>query len=134
MIATKNNSIQVESNVQGEKIAMGIDPAAMAHIMSILTDLYSDPEYAVIREYSTNAFDSHIEAGQTRPIEVTLPTDLAPFLTIRDFGIGLDAEGIESIYSLYGASTKRNTNDQVGMLGLGCKSALTYKITIDGLR
>ena len=136
MIATKNNSIQVESNVQGEKIAMGIDPAAMAHIMSILTDLYSDPEYAVIREYSTNAFDSHVEAGQTRPIEVTLPTDLAPFLTIRDFGIGLDAEGIESIYSLYGASTKRNTNDQVGMLGLGCKSALTYtsQFTLVGIK
>ena len=35
-------------------------------------------------------------------------------------------EDIHSIYSQYGESTKRGTNAQNGMLGLGCKSALTY--------
>lgn len=118
--------IDIESNVAGEKIDMSIDPTAFAHIMSVLTDLYSDPEQAVIREYSTNARDAQIEAGVERPIEVTLPSPLSPFLSIRDYGIGLDAEGIREVYSQYGASTKRGSNDVVGMLGLGCKSALTY--------
>ncbi len=118
--------IEREGNVAGEVVNMSIDPDAFAHIMSVLTDLYSDPELAVLREYSTNAWDSHVEAGVVRPIEVNLPSPLTPFLSIRDYGVGLDAEGIRSIYSQYGASTKRGSNDVVGMLGLGCKSALTY--------
>jgi hypothetical protein len=105
---------------------MTIDQGALSHIMSVLTDLYSDPELAIIREYSTNALDAHVEAGETRPIEVTLPSPLSPFLRIRDYGVGLDVADIRDIYSRYGTSTKRQSNDVVGMLGLGCKSALTY--------
>jgi hypothetical protein len=136
MIATKNTDTTIQSTLQGERVAMAIHQDALAHIMSVMTDLYSDPELACIREYSTNARDSHIEAGNTAPIEITLPSDISPFLKIRDFGIGLDADGIRSIYSQYGASTKRETNDQVGMLGLGCKSALAYtnQFTLVGIR
>lgn len=129
MIAERDTGRTVTSTLAAggaERVAMGIDANAMAHIMNVLTDLYSDPEYAVIREYSTNAYDAHIEAGVTRPIEVATPSTLSPFLRIKDHGVGLTAEDIRSIYSQYGNSTKRNTNDQVGMLGLGCKSALTY--------
>lgn len=117
---------QITSTVDGAAIAMSIDTAAMGHIMNVLTNLYSDEELACVREYSTNALDSHIEAEQSRPIEVTLPTELRPILSIRDYGLGLSAEEIETIYSQYGTSTKRASNDAVGMLGLGCKSALAY--------
>lgn len=126
MLAEKTTDYDMTSTIEGEKIAMSIDDTALAHIMSVLTNLYSDPELAIIREYSTNAWDAHVEAGETRPIEITLPTELTPFLRIRDYGIGLSEEDIHEIYSRYGASTKRETNDQVGMLGLGCKSALAY--------
>jgi hypothetical protein len=114
----------VQGNLTGEEIKMGV--ADMAHLLNVVTDLYSDREEACIREYSTNAVDAHVEAGVNAPIEVTTPAPLHPFLSIRDFGIGLDLDDIRSIYSQYGASTKRNTNGQTGMLGLGCKSALTY--------
>lgn len=132
----ERTGVTVDSTVQGEDVAMSIDQSALAHIMNVLTDLYADPELAVIREYSTNALDSHIEAGQTRPIEVTTPTDLRPLLTIRDYGVGLDAEDIRAVYSQYGKSTKRTTNDAVGMLGLGCKSALAYvdQFTLAGIK
>lgn len=123
---TETRVMDVTSTLEGEKVQMGIDQTALAHIMSVLTDLYSDPVMAVIREYSTNAFDAHIQAGQTRPIEVTTPSSFAPFFKVQDFGIGLSADDIRDIYSQYGASTKRDSNDVVGMLGLGCKSALTY--------
>lgn len=115
---------QVEGNLTGEDIKMGVGD--LSHILNVLTDLYSDRELACIREYSTNAWDAHVEAGVTSPIEVTTPTALSPFLTIRDFGIGLTLDDIREIYSQYGVSTKRSTNAQNGMLGLGCKSALTY--------
>lgn len=120
------NTMSVESTLSGEDVRMGIAAGAEAHIMSILTDLYEDPELAAIREYATNAWDAHVEAGQTRPIEVTTPGALRPLFTVKDYGIGLDAEGVRRIYSQYGASTKRESDEQVGMLGVGCKSALTY--------
>jgi hypothetical protein len=115
-----------EGNLGGETVAMSVDAASMAHVMSILTDLYSDPVLAVIREYSTNAYDSHVEAGVNKPIDISLPNAMSPFFKVRDYGVGLSVEDIRNVYSKYGASTKRSTNEQVGMLGLGCKSALTY--------
>lgn len=122
----ERDSFDVQSTMQGEKVAMGIRVEDMAHIMAVMTDLYKDRLLAVLREYSTNALDAHIEAGISLPIEITLPSDFDPTLKVRDYGVGLDAEDIRTVYSQYGRSTKRGTNDQVGMLGLGCKSALTY--------
>lgn len=116
----------VQGDLGGQRVAMQFDANSIAHIMGILTDLYKDSELAVIREYSTNALDSHIEAGNPDPIQISLPTPLSPNFRVRDFGIGMSPQDIEDIYSKYGASTKRGTNEQTGMLGLGCKSALTY--------
>ena len=117
----------VDSTLKGTDVRMGIAADATQHLMGILTELYEDPELACIREYATNARDAHVEAGVAgRPIEVATPTDLRPALVIRDYGVGLDLEDVRAIYSQYGASTKRSSNDAVGMLGLGCKSALAY--------
>lgn len=114
-----------QGDLGGEKIAMRIDANSIDFLMKILSDLYSDPQEAVIREYSVNARDSHIEAGITRPIEITTPTRLAPYFKVQDFGVGLGLNDLRDIYSAYGASTKRQTNEQAGMLGLGSKSGLT---------
>ena len=118
--------IRKTTTFTGQHIEMSIDTNAMAHIMSVLTNLYSDPELAVLREYSCNARDSHLAIGSTRPIEVTLPSPINQYLVIEDFGLGLSLDDITAIYSRYGASTKRDTDEQTGMLGLGSKSALTY--------
>ena len=121
-----STGIKRSSTFTGQSIEMSIDTNSLAHIMSVLTNLYSDPEMAVLREYSCNARDSHLAVGQTRPIEITLPNNFDHYLVIEDFGLGLSIDDITDIYSRYGASTKRGTNDQTGMLGLGSKSALTY--------
>lgn len=126
MRSTNVLNVERHGDFGGTKVAMGIDANSMAHIMSVLTDLYSNPRRAVIREYSTNARDSHIDAGVDRPIEVTLPNSWNPFFKIKDFGLGLSVEEVHKVYSQYGASTKRNSDLVNGMLGLGCKSALTY--------
>lgn len=106
----------------------GISFEDSAHIMTILRDtLYSDKVMAVLREYSTNAWDAHRDAGKKDiPIEITLPTPMDPTLSIRDFGNGLSKEDVFKVYTQYGASTKRNSDDTVGMLGIGSKSAFAY--------
>jgi hypothetical protein len=100
----------------------------LAHVFGILrNNLYSDKVLAVIREYSTNASDANTENGKaSTPIEVTFPTMIDPVFKVRDFGKGLSENDIFEVYSSYGASTKRESNDYVGTLGMGSKSAFGY--------
>lgn len=125
MIPTQS-TVVVEGDLMGEEVAMTFDEASLPFLMKTFIDLYSKPAEACVREYSTNALDSHLAAGQTRPIEVTTPNGFSSFLTIEDFGLGMNAESIRNTYSKFGASTKRNDNTQNGMLGLGSKAALTF--------
>jgi hypothetical protein len=126
MIQDKAKDYAVQGTHVGSDHRMGISKAFEGHVMSMLAGQYSRPKEAVLREYSTNAADAHVEAGETRPIEVDLPGPLNAVLKIRDYGIGLSEQDIAEIYSQYGMSTKRNTNDQNGTFGIGCKSALAY--------
>lgn len=99
-----------------------------AKMAKILSDgLYSDKITSIIRELSCNAVDSHVEAGwATIPIQVHLPTMFEPWFHVRDFGTGLDHQQVISIYTIYGASTKTNSNEFIGQLGLGSKSPFSY--------
>ena len=139
MIPTKNDN-EVISTLKGEEVKFTFDEDSIPFLMDLLSEgLYSDPEMAVIREYSTNALDSHIESGNSAPIEVTLPSTTVlsdHALRIRDYGVGLDADDIREMYSKYGASSKRDSNDGIGMFGLGSKSAMAYcsQFTIVGIK
>ena len=114
-----------------ETVAMTIDESSVQHLMSTMTNLYSDPVLAVIREYSSNALDSHIRAGVTQPIKVTLPNEHNLNFVVEDFGIGMSKDDIANIYSRYGLSTKNGTNSEIGAFGLGCKSALAIADRFD---
>ena len=46
--------------------------------------------------------------------------------SVRDYGVGLSKDDVFNLYSSYGKSTKRDSNDQIGCLGLGSKSPLAY--------
>ena len=108
--------------------SFGIKSSGLHHILGILRNqLYSDKALAVIREYTCNAVDAHTEAGcPERPIEVTFATRMQPTFKVRDFGPALTDDEISDVYAFYGESTKRNSNDQIGMLGIGSKSAFAY--------
>ena len=117
----------VETNVSGGRTSeMGIDLSALPHVLSVLTDLYESPVEAVIREYATNARDAHKEVGNDAPIKVYLPSEHSPVYEVVDTGVGMSEDTLHDVFSLYGASTKRDSDDFNGMLGLGCKAALTY--------
>ena len=98
---------------------------ASAKAFNILSsNLYSNKPLAIIRELCCNAYDSHVAAGcADRPIEIVLPTRLnGGQLIIKDFGTGLNHEQMISIYTKFFESTKTESNDFVGQLGLGSKS------------
>lgn len=119
-------SVQSSGNIKQAGVECSIDASGMGHIMSILSNMYSNKELAVLREYAANAWDAHVEAGTTdQPIEVTLPSILQPTLLIQDHGTGLSKDEVLNVFGSYGTSTKRETNDQVGALGIGSKSAFT---------
>ena len=99
-----------------------ISDDAVQHIISILAGLYKDPIVAVIREYTTNAVDAHIEAGRGNiPIQIDLPTAGRPIFRVRDFGRGLDHDSMNGIFKNVGTSTKRYTNALTGGMGIGAK-------------
>ena len=129
----KEKEIVVERSGDIVESMFGISGKDSAHILNILRDkLYSNKILAVIREYCTNAQDAHAEVGKNDiPIEVTLPSALDMSFKVRDYGTGLSENDIRNIYVMYGASTKRNTNNAIGQLGLGGKSAFAYSDKFD---
>lgn len=124
---TPTSDRQVSAHGAGSPISFGIAKDPRPIFQALRTGLYSNKPLAVIREYSTNAYDAHVDAGcPMRPIQVTLPTALDPVLRIRDFGKGLSLAQIENVYTKFGESDKRDSNEMIGHLGFGSKSGFAY--------
>jgi hypothetical protein len=122
--------------VSTSKQEMTVDPRGFGKIMSMFSNQYSDRALAVVREYFCNGDDSRMAAGSNRPTEVFLPTDLNPEILIRDYGTGLDKEGLTTVFSTYTFSTKDNENNSTGGLGIGSKVAFTLgrQFTVTGFK
>lgn len=102
-----------------------IRPEDASLAMEMLIGNYSAPRDAVIRELVVNAIDSQRAAGVTRPVEVTVPTEDAPILVIRDHGLGLSRDDMVEVFTRPAASTKRGENISTGGLGIGAKAPFT---------
>lgn len=99
--------------------------------------LYANKIRAIVRELSCNAVDSHVAAGkQDTPFDVHLPNTLEPWFSIRDYGTGLSHDQVTNIYTTYFESTKSDSNDFIGALGLGSKSPFSYtdNFTVTAIR
>ncbi len=100
---------------------------ASAQAFKILSDsLYSNKVQAVVRELSCNAYDSQIEAGVKTPFEVHCPNILEPYFSVKDYGTGISHEFMMNGYTTVFHSTKNQSNDTIGGLGLGRLSAFAY--------
>ena len=121
-----NRPVAVEGNIESSEF--GATKENLPFLLNMLqTTLYSDKPLAVCREYITNAWDAHVDAGiPDTPIQITMPTSFSPVLKIRDFGKGLSKNDVFYHYTSYGDSGKRHTDDMVGGFGLGSKSAFCY--------
>lgn len=111
----------------------GMEMNAKAY--QILTDgIYSNKIKAIIRELSTNAWDSHVEANNHNPFDVHLPFTGEEYFYIRDYGTGLSEQSILNVYTSFFTSTKDTSNKYNGILGIGSKVPYSYNtktFTID---
>lgn len=139
---------QAESDVKtcGEIVQnkVSIDAANINFISHLLTsNLYSKPLVSFFRETISNALDSNIEAGKKdAPILVLFErkAETASYqswhifnvrISIRDYGTGLSPERFEKIYRNIGSSTKRESNDFIGMFGIGRFSCLAVSDSVE---
>lgn len=129
---------EFESNVS-QSIKFGIRPEDASMIASFLREkIYTNPLQATIREIISNGWDSQVNAETTHiPMEVSLVTSGETilkyfsvigenFFRVRDFGTGMDYEKVTKIFANFGASDKRDNDNQIGGFGLGAKAPLGY--------
>lgn len=94
----------------------------------VLSDtIYKDKIGSLVREISCNAYDSHVQAGRADvPFTIHLPDAMEPYFAVTDYGLGLSADAVRSIFTQYFNSTKDNSNDVIGAFGLGSKTPFAY--------
>lgn len=127
MKITEDKSTVLSNAGTAVNIEIGASRDAQVMIMNVLTNtLYTDKISAVWREYGCNGADANIEAGREVPIEITLPTKLRAEAVIRDFGRGMSERRMLDVYCKLGESTKRDNNDETGMIGIGAKVGFAY--------
>ncbi len=136
--------MKLHSAVQNEAIVSNVGEIGefrirnSAKAFNILSSgLYANKIRAIIRELSCNAVDSHVAAGKSdTPFDVHLPNALEPFFSIRDYGTGLTHDQVTNIYTTYFESTKTDSNEFIGALGLGSKSPFSYtdNFTVTAIR
>lgn len=116
----------VESS--GSFESAGFTFAASAKAFKIFIDgIYSDKIRAIVREIFTNAYDAHILAGKADvAFNCHLPTALEPFFSVRDFGPAITHDNMMSRFTKVFDSTKDESDDFVGSLGLGRLSPFAY--------
>lgn len=104
--------------------------ASSAKAFKILSsNLYKNKIRAIVRELACNCVDAHKMINSTENFEIKVPSSLDPRFVIRDFGPGLSHDDIDNLYTTYFASTKSESNDFIGALGLGSKSPFSYTDT-----
>ena len=128
MIVTNQNAsenVEVIGDIKENRV--GIDRSNIDFITTLLTsNLYSRPLESFLRETVSNAYDSHVEAGTDEHILLLIEDndtwnnfnlDRTLKISIRDYGTGVSPERFEKIYRNIGSSTKRESNDYIGMFG-----------------
>ena len=120
IITTKENNISRSEQFVSKSCT--IDAGDMRYIARLLRNNYSDTILATMREIIANALDVSVD----RKPQVTLPTRLKPDFIVRDFGVGLSEDEMLGLYTKYGKSTKRGSNNAIGGFGIGRFAPLSY--------
>ena len=111
------------------KMGLAADSSDML-TMFLRDRIYSNKVLACVRETVTNAVDEHVKHNIDTPVIVKLTKDGDEYTwSVRDFAKGLAETDIRNIYGMYGGSTKRNNNTQVGGFGIGALSPFAFTDT-----
>lgn len=116
-------STLVSTATQLPTMTSRVDPEGARRMMEMLVNLYADRRLAVAREYVSNAVDATRAAGSTEPVAVTTPSLIEPNLVVTDRGTGMSLAEVEATFLAFAASSKRDSDEMIGGLGVGAKSA-----------
>lgn len=120
---------KTEGTVGRTKMRLSENATSMVFQM-FTKNIYSNPIGTVVREITSNCFDSHIEAKVKSPVIIRRTIDKADntqYISFIDFGVGMSPDRVNNIYGVYFESTKRADNTQIGGFGIGGKTPLAYK-------
>lgn len=122
---TKSNKIETSVDLENS-LSFGI--ADQSIIIDFLRNkIYSNKLKTPIQEIISNARDASRNVVSCSHINITIPSvDNNFLLKIRDFGSSITPESMKNVFVLYGESTKRGTNSQLGGFGVGAKSPFSY--------
>lgn len=114
-------------DVIGETSEQDFTIKATGKAFRVLIDgLYSNKIESMVRELCSNAWDSHVVAGNADTFFVHCPTELRPEFYVRDYGCGMDDNKVRNLYTTLFDSDKDDTDDLVGAYGLGSKTPFAY--------
>ena len=81
----KDNQISYQTNTVFEGQDASIDAESMDKLFDLLQDPYKNPIGAVVREYTSNAFDSHSEAAFVKANSISdIRTEFSDYLNYSD--------------------------------------------------
>ena len=97
-------------------------------LWAMIENPYKNPISSIVREYTSNCFDSHVEAGVDDAVTIKLgmSDSIGLYISFTDVGVGLSPDRMENVFLKIMKSTKENTDHMVGAFGLGSKSGLSY--------
>lgn len=126
--------------ISGESVDFNIKASPQAFRI-LANSLYSNKPAAIIRELVCNAWDAQMSNGNLdAPIDVHIPNYIEQWFSIRDYGPGIlhdfmmgqvkeIAKNGDTLYVGYTTafhSTKNDSNEAIGMMGIGRLSPLSY--------
>ena len=130
MITNSKIDVQeVTSTMPIKKIGMSEDSQAIVFQM-FAKNIYSNPIGSIVREITSNCFDSHIEAKVNTPIIIRKTFDKLTntyYISFIDFGVGISPERMNNIFGILFNTTKNGDNTQIGGWGIGSKTPLAYR-------
>ena len=116
----RNSNFQFDSN---DKCKIS-NNGAIFQILS--SKLYSDKFNSIVREISSNMYDSHKAANKLDvPFVININHE---YIEFKDFGIGLSEEEIDQIYKVYFNSTKSGDNNYIGGFVDSYYSSAAYEL------
>jgi len=118
-------TVEASEGFASNTVDFGVKNPAVIFDM-LCNRMYRNARQTMVQEYMCNARDAHREIANDAAIEVTLPTTLHPYLSIRDFGPGLTPDRMKDVFVFLGESTKRENNQQTGGFGIGAKVGWAY--------
>jgi len=123
----QKNKVQTSDNYDFDSIEANIDVSKFGKMWEFFSNIYKDSISSIVREITSNCFDSHKKAGVNDAVIINMDKDESGYyIEFVDVGTGLSPKTMRDIYMNYLSSDKEDSNEFIGAFGLGSKSPFSY--------